>query len=412
MNSSIKIIIYTLACIFAGSAVADTLSWEMCVQEAAQNNAEIISAKQGLEAARNSVGGARSGFFPQVSGTLNFNRGNTAAEGYGATLSASQNLFTGFQDQAKVKQAKANTLVAQENFEIVKARISADLKTAFATFLHAQKLVKLQEDIIRRRQQNYGLVNLRFKSGRENRGSVLLSLANANQAKLDLLKAKNSIMSAATDLARVVGRGEPPDQVTNDIPLEKLPAAKPDFRALAGAAPETRQSLAQVEASRASLTLARAGFFPTLGLSASTGRQDADWFPEREKWSVGATLTFPLFNGGKDYYSAQSASHNVQAARANLDNIARTKINKLNETYNAYMEAIEKLTVDESFREAASLRAEIARAKYNNGLMSFEDWDLIESDLINREKTVLQSQLAQVQAESAWLQAQGRGVIP
>jgi outer membrane protein TolC len=58
-----------------------------------------------------------------------------------------------------------------------------------------------------------------------------------------------------------------------------------------------------------------------------------------------------------------------------------------------------------------TLRAEIARSKYNNGLTTFDDWDLIESDLINRQRAVLSSQGNRVVAEAAWEQAQGRGAL-
>ena len=75
------------------------------------------------------------------------------------------------------------------------------------------------------------------------------------------------------------------------------------------------------------------------------------------------------------------------------------------------MESIEKLKVDQSFLEAALKRSEIARSKYNNGLMTFEDWDLIENDLIARETAVLQSQKDRATAEAAWQQAQGQGVF-
>jgi hypothetical protein len=58
------------------------------------------------------------------------------------------------------------------------------------------------------------------------------------------------------------------------------------------------------------------------------------------------------------------------------------------------------------------LRAEIARSKYNNGLLSFEDWDLIENDLINRQKALLVSVRERVTAEAGWEQARGEGAIP
>jgi outer membrane protein TolC len=68
--------------------------------------------------------------------------------------------------------------------------------------------------------------------------------------------------------------------------------------------------------------------------------------------------------------------------------------------------------VDEDFLKAANARAEIARSKYSNGLMSFEDWDIIENDLINRQKAVLQSRRDRVTAEAAWEQVLGNGAIP
>jgi hypothetical protein len=44
--------------------------------------------------------------------------------------------------------------------------------------------------------------------------------------------------------------------------------------------------------------------------------------------------------------------------------------------------------------------------------MTFEDWDLIETDLINRQKTELQARRDVVLAEAAFEQAQGKSVFP
>ena len=121
---------------------------------------------------------------------------------------------------------------------------------------------------------------------------------------------------------------------------------------------------------------------------------------------------FPLFNGGKDYHGTRSASAAWQAAELNRFNINRDLLVRLQTTYSAFVEAVTKLRVDESFVKAATLRAEIARKRYNNGLMNFEDWDIVETDLINRRRSYLQSKRDRVIAEAAWEQAQGKGVLP
>lgn len=407
---------------------SNTLTWNQCLKEALENNPSLAAAREKKSAADFSVSSARSGYFPQISGSLSYSRGNSATAGssttstsgltsnsdsvndsYAATLSLSQNLFSGLQDKAKVDQAKAQLDSADAAVIAAEAKVVADLKVAFANLAYAQASHELQERIIKRRKENYNLIQLRFKSGRENRGSVLLAQAYTDQAVLDALTAVNSIESARADLARVLGR-EPEDFIVQgEVPLVSIPNAPPDFRKLASESPDIRQSFADVRVAEASLVTARSGFFPTLALNASAGEQGREWFPDRDRWSVGATLTIPLFNGGKDYYGSRSASSSLMAARATLDNVTRDKVTKLRTAFFAYQEGHQKVKVDDGFRDAAALRAEIARAKYNNGLMTFDDWDVVENDLITREKAMLQTRRDLVRLESEWLSTQGKG---
>ena len=61
------------------------------------------------------------------------------------------------------------------------------------------------------------------------------------------------------------------------------------------------------------------------------------------------------------------------------------------------------------FVEALRLRAEIGRAKYENGLMSFDDWYGIENELVDREKNLLKSQRERVAAEANYQLLLGQG---
>ncbi len=415
-----SIFIYLL--IASTGHAAEILTWEQCVQEALANNPALRASNEKRAAAEANVKAARSGFFPQLSGSLGYtkteNKTGTALPGavgsesngdsYSAQLTLSQNLFAGLVDQAKVDQAKANRDSADAALLAVQARVMADLKTAYASLNFAQSSSSLQEKIIKRRRDNLNLIQLRFRSGRENRGSVLLSQANTEQAVLDHLTAMNSVEAARTDLARVLGREPGEFTLQGDIPLSALPAEVPNFRALASVAPDIQQSQAEFAVASAGVVTARAGFMPSLALNASTGETGREWFPDRDKWSVGATLTLPIFNGGRDYYGTQSASASLMAARATLDNVTRDKTTKMRQAYNAYAEGIQKVKVDTGFREAAALRAEIARARYNNGLMTFDDWDIVESDLITREKAMLQSRRELNRLEAEWLAIQGK----
>lgn len=396
---------------------AEELSWDACVQELAANNAELRAAQLNVSAARERVLAARSGFFPQVSAGVSHSDTEsstiaTTTPGYSASVTATQNLFAGFEDSARVEQAEGNRAVAEANLAAVRARLSQELKSAYAGLLYAQDNVVLTTKIVQRTEENLRLVELRFEGGRENRGSFLLTRASLSQARYDQLQARQALVTARTQLARVLGRREPGELKAGGLVPVTEPVEPPDFTALAREVPDYRLVSAQEDVATADVRLARAGFYPSVNLTGTVAREGSDWFPEDDRRTVVTSVTVPLFSGGRDYYTTRAAGESLTAAGANKDNVERQALVQLRQGWARYVESVEKLKVDADFVEAANTRATIARSKYNNGLMSFEDWDRIENDLILRNKAFLFSQRERVLAEAAWEQAQGKGVIP
>lgn len=411
----LKISALTLLCTFGFSirAVAETLTWQQAVARAADNNAEIQGAANSLRNVETQEMSARSGFLPSLSGNLGYSRGQGNDGGYSATLNLNQNLFAGFADWARTDIAKANTSAAQSGFQIAKARISYELKAAFQNLQYAKSNEKLTKEIVRRREENYRLVSLRFQNGNENKGSVLLSEASLNQARYDAVQADNQKRNSSAQLARALGLDEFSDlDITGDVPVVAPPAERPNLKAYALTTPEYRQSTAQQESAEAGVTAARSGFFPSLSVSGSVGEEGPTFYPDQtNRWSVGATLSIPIFTGLRDFASVRASSYSLQSAIFARSNLARQQLSNLEIRFSSYIEAVAKFKVDESFQNAAVVRAEIARKRYNNGLLTFDNWDIIENDLISRQKAYLASRRDRVLAEASWEQALGRGVF-
>jgi len=391
------------------------MTWEECVQEAKQSNPELRAASESLRSAEYQERGAYSGFFPSLSGSLEYNHGDTATTGtqstYSASLTAKQNLFSGFADAAAVRRASGLLDVAKANYTIAQSKVSFDLKSAYAGLNYAERAFHLFTDILQRREANLKLVELRFQSGRENKGSLLLSRAYLEQAKLDLLQAGNAKETQKAALGRVLGKeftqspglsGNPP---VSDPP--ELTAIEPLIAEL----PDYRKAMAQERTAEAATTAAWAGFFPSLNLTGTTGNSDTNFFPANNRWSIGVALVVPLFAGGKDYYATKSTNADWKAASLAKENAFRQGRAQLFELLAKYREAVQKWKVDKTFAEAVQTRAKIAREKYNNGLLTFEDWDVIENDLIVRQRSLLQSERDRIVAEAAWSQLLGKGVF-
>ncbi len=397
---------------------AETLNWQQSVDEAARNNAAIKSAVQSWQSTRSNVRSNESAYLPQVGASFQANYGRNmaipqsqAGDSYSASISVSENIFNGWADKARIEQADVNASIAEAQVTIAKAQTSFELKTAYANLVYAQRAIRLQENIRDRRKSNLSLVDLRFENGSENKGSVLLSKAYLDQADLNIIQARNSITTANSQLARAIGRDEVTIlKVDESIPNITTPASV-DFEALAIATPQRTQAILREKSADTTITLARSGYFPTLGVSGTYGRQDDEFFPRDDSWSVGLVINVPICNGGRDYYATQSAISNRAAVGSTREDLDRQLVTTLSTALARLVEAKKNLEVAYSFLKATEMRAEIGRGRYNNGLLSFDDWDLIESDLISRQQAHILSQRDYVTAEAAWENALGTGSI-
>jgi outer membrane protein TolC len=410
-------------------AAPNSLTWQAAVSEASRNNAELKAAQENLQAANANVQVARAGYLPSISASFTAGVNGSDAtsrdlppssyselqartsDKYGASIEASETIFDGFATQSRVSQAQSRVQESEQQIQILKARLSYDLKTSYSGMMQAQRSLRLYQDIIKRREENLRLVELRFAAGQENKGAVRLSEAYLRQARFEEMQARDNFNVARSRLNKVLGRADDSSyDLRNDVPIQEIPGLV-DFTVLARNTPDFKLSQAQEQTATADLSLARSGFYPQLGVRGSIGRQDDQFFPENQSWSLSLVLTLPLFSGGSDYYTRQGAINRLTAAGLARDNAERDIVARLRQAHVNLVESAERLKVDETFQDAVTLRAEIARSKYNNGLTTFDDWDLIESDLINRQRAVLSSQGNRVIAEAAWEQAQGRGAL-
>ncbi len=417
-------IIFLSTVFFAEISCANELiyTWEECVEIARKNNSELQSAIATEKQMKALEGVARSNYFPQLTATSNSSRSYTNLGNLSSSnsffyntntvsLSASQNIFNGFQDQAKIEQAKANSMVARANIATIKAKISYDLKNTFSSFTYAKSYTKLLEEIIKRRRDNLKIVDLRFKGGMENKGSLLLARAYLDDAEYNFLQAQNLKNTARAQLCKAMGLIDcAPFDIKNSI-IIKSPPKNLEFEKIVLQMPQHAQAVAQEKASQAGVIIAESAFLPIINLTALSGQRGTTYLPQNDYWSVGLNISLPFFTGGRDYFSTISASENRLATTHNRETVDRQALSDLKQYYASYIENVAKLKVSASFKDAAQMRAEIARNKYNNGLLTFEDWDVIEGDLINRQTTYLQNQRDRVTSEAAWENIQGIGVF-
>lgn len=405
---------------FTSNVLGKNLDWQSALVLVQQNNTELAAAKESYQAVQSLEAVARSGFLPELSATVSSTQSYSeqtstqTQRSESAALTLSQNLFAGFSDLNKYRQAQQNTLIARLQYQQAKAKVSSDFKNAYAGLIYAQDYVILTQKILARRAENLSIVQLRFNSGRENKGSLLLSDAYHQQAVYDSVQATLQLDVAQSALAQVLGLAVTEDRisVTKDIPMSALPNLMDlDFKKTAVMTLDYQKAVAQSDSAQFAYEQSKSHYFPSLNLVGSVGRIDTEFPPQNDRWSIGLNLTLPLYSGGSGSANQQSAKYQRLSAEINQSTVAYQMHVKLKQAYSQYKLAIEKVKVDEKFKLAAQMRSEIAKKKYNNGLMTFENWDIVENDLIQREKSNLTSFRDRVSGQSNWEQIQGLGLF-
>jgi len=378
-----------LIILFDNLAYSSTsLSFRQCIEQSYVHNSEILAAKANIENSESKILQTRASFLPTLKANLNYD--HTTYSLYTTSLVASQTLFSGMSDWNKYQLAKTQTEATQLSFLNTLSKISFDLKKAYASLSYAQNLIILLEDVVKRRNENLKLVELRFSSGRENKGSLLLSKAYLAQSELELMQAKNSLGYYRSDLNRVLGfNGSQEIFLKDDLSTPKISETKISF----GAHQTLTFKLANknFEAANLELSESRSTFFPTLAITGSQSKSSREFNKGNTERSIGVNLSIPLFSGGADFYQIQSASANVKNKYELKENALREMNTQIDQAYSLALESQKRIEVNSLFVDASKIRSKIAKEQYNNGLISFSDWDLVENEFINYQKNLLLS---------------------
>lgn len=395
-------------------APAVELTWERCVELAVTNNPSLAAARQRVTAAGLAVRSARSSMLPQVSAGAGAGHsesdGSPAGDDVSLSLGAdvSQSLYDGGNNSAAVRQKKAAAERAAADADDVAAQVTQNLRNAFLDLVYAQENAALAGETAARRRANFEMVQLRHDGGLEHKGSLALSEAALKQSETDLSQARRGIDTARRTLCLVIGLpGDAANvRAAGTITIPE-PGNEPDFGRLAPAVPSYRSAAASEAAARASLDSARSAFMPKFDLSGSAGRYGNDEVFEEDRWSVNLRMRLPLWTGGRSMTDWKISRANLEETRAALAAAGNSATADLLKAFRSMQDAAEDAAVQRQLLSAAELRAEIGREQYANGLLSFENWDIIENNLISRRQSMLDATRSAMRAETQWRRTAG-----
>lgn len=168
-----------------------------CVTYAMANRPEIHQAEASVGMAQAAQKIANSGSLPQVSlGASNAWSNDTFPgqnrDNWTVGLNITQNIWDYGVNAAKVREAKANVVKAQESYRQISDQVRLAVRTSYLSMREAEKRIKTTEVAVAQAEEDYRIAQLRYRAGVGTNTDVM-------DASVALTTAKNNYIQALYD---------------------------------------------------------------------------------------------------------------------------------------------------------------------------------------------------------------------
>ena len=401
---------------FACAQAEEVLSWQDCIKEAAKNHPDLIAAEESIKESEAAKKITASTLYPQLNADLNASTaktsssttGSSAADNYNYGVTGTQLLFDAGKTINNVRGAAENIIAAKQSFRFTSSTVRLRLRDAFISLLKAQEALRITQEIFNIRRDNLQLITLRYQSGLEHKGALLTAEADLSNAQYKIDQAKRDVEVAQRQITKEIGREQfIPMQVQGDFIVKDISKEKPDFTSIAKNHPSLQQLTAQKNAADFGIKSAYANFFPTLSGQAGANKSDTHWLPQNDQWNMGLSLSLPIFEGGLRTAQVAQAKALFNQLKENERSTRDGIIATLEQTWAALQDAEENVLVQEKQLVASQERSKIAQAQYSTGFIAFDNWTIIENNLVQAKQAFLDAEANSLFAEANWIQAKG-----
>ena len=284
-----------------------------CIKLAISNHPAIVSAISNAEIYESRIGQAWSNYFPTISAGASYSRndmlntmGNSAYMRmmtqrynmfYVPTITANMLLFDFGKTKANADLAKKNYESSRYDAETSIESVIYNVKVAYYNMVFAQAQKIVYEDTVKDYELQLKQAEAYYKIGKKAKIDVTTAQYNLGNAKVNLIKAKNTLELASVELANAVGIPEMENVVLKDGMNTKMYDV--NFPDLIKTAEDSRPSLLsakkKLDAAELNIRSAKRAFTPDLSAFGSYdhgGRQiSADY-----GYQVGVQFNYTSLN--------------------------------------------------------------------------------------------------------------------
>ncbi|RWL48152.1 MAG: transporter [Mesorhizobium sp.] len=386
------------------AASAETITGALA--KAYQYNSQLNAARAGVRVTDEGVAIAKSGWRPTVTGSSSIDYTSTHAQGATQNITTgsfgvqiNQTLFDGFQTKNNVAAAESQVKASVESLRNTEENILFNAASAYMDVIRDRQVAVLTEQNLQFLTEQARAARSRFEVGEGTRTDVAQADASRATAVAQLSAARATALASAATYHQIVG--DEPGKLKAASPLGKLLPGNLDS-ALAVASAEHPAILATqhlVDAAAFSVKSSEGALLPQVTASAGVSDNYSHSVPDfrgtngtSTSANIGATLTIPIYSGGRTEALVRQNKESLSEARIQVD-VSRDQVRQaVVSAWTQYVAARESVDANRQVIDAAQLALNGVIEERNVGQRT-------TLDVLNAQNAVITAKINQASSE-------------
>ena len=324
----------------------------------------------------------------------------TDSRSYSISVNGNVTLFDGLSNISTINQAKDNLTAARFDFEKLKQDIILQTVTYYATIINAEKLLNFQSEDLNYNTSLLDKIKEMFNLKMITISDVYAQEVQTANSQFSYLQAKNNFEKSKITLLNYLSIDVNSDYTfeLDSTIISDTTLINENFQNLFNEAIQNRNDYKsqklKLESSEYQLTIANGGLFPQLSgnYGFSTNATQPSALFNRRVYSIGLTLSLPIFSHWNTDYSIQVAKVQIENNTENLNAVGRQIKSDVKNAMLDLQTSKKQLEVSETAVKSAEANWKIKKESYTLGLATFIDQLQTEYNRINQEQNYLVKQ--------------------
>lgn len=363
---------------------ATTLSLSDVQKIALSQSPQLEVARAAVDQAQSGVDIARSSALPSLGASASTDRAKSSIRvGAGssapvlftsnsANVSLRQLILDGGRVAAGVQSARYSTDAARLSLTREVQTVLLTVAQQYFAALQARYTLRAALDSLHVAQVQENLVEAQYRAGVAARADVLTAQLPVAQAQLAVTQAQNGEASNVAALLATIGLpAQTPVNLKDDTSITQTVISQTDAINMAN---NLRADLfaaqAQERAAEANVRAAKLARFPVLAGNATDGTSSTSQTGSNyaNSYSFGASLSFPILDGGLIRGQTEGARAQQRTAQANLQNTQLTVSLNVQQAVLALQTALSALSASNTELSQARTVVAVTNAQYKAGV--------------------------------------------